>query len=40
MGAYKNCQRARTVKGTVLKIVCQKWLVGSNPTVGVSIFDN
>lgn len=24
------------VKETVLKIVCQKWLVGSNPTVGAS----
>lgn len=35
-----NCQRVRAVKEAVLKIVCQKWLVGSNPTVGVLHFDN
>ena len=29
------CQRVRAVKKAVLKTVCQKWLVGSNPTVGV-----
>lgn len=27
-------QRVRVVKEAVLKTVCQKWLVGSNPTVG------
>ena len=34
------CQRVRVVKEAVLKIVCQKWLVGSNPTVGALSLNN
>ena len=32
------CQRVRVVKVAVLKTACQKWLVGSNPSVGVCVF--
>ena len=31
------CQCARAVKGAALKVVGQKWLVGSNPTIGVGL---